>query len=132
MPPIRQLVLDDGRGRGGDQRRKNGVAHGDDGGLDKECPAKPPVGQIEHGQVYQQVQKARQIKRQRQPHPCHQQGADDLTQAVGAAGVEALRHDEQIDGRGHQRRTKDTAQKTKAFFMEQPIINGQGVLPPLM
>ena len=127
-----QRVLDDGGGRGGDQRRENGVAHGDDGGLDEERPAQPPVRQIEHGQVYQQVQKARQIEGQRQSRSRHQQGTDDLTQAVGAAGVKPLGHDEQVDGRGHQRRAQNTAQQAKLLLMEQLIVNGQGVLPPLM
>ena len=122
-----QRVLDDGRSRGGDQRRENGVAHGDDGGLDEERPSQPPVGQIEHGQVHQQVQKARQIEGQRKPRPGHQQGTDDLTHTVGAACVEALRHDEQIDGRCHQRRADDTAQQTQLLRVQQLIINGQVV-----
>ena len=52
--------------------------------------------------------------------------------AVGAAGVEALGHDKQVDGRGHQRRAQNAAQQPKAFFVEQPIVNGQVVLPPLI
>ena len=122
-----QRVCDDGHGGGGYQRRKDGVAHGDDGGLDEKRSPQSPIGQIEHGQIRQQVQQARQIEGHIHPRPRHQQGTDHLAQTVGAACVEALRHDEQVDGRRHDGGAHDAAQQAQPALMQDLIIDGHFV-----
>lgn len=118
-----QRVRDDGHGRGGNQRGKNGVAHGDDGGLGEKRSSQSPIGQIEHGQIRQQVQQARQIEGHIYPRPRHQQGADHLAQAVSAACVEALGHDEQVDGRRHDGGAHDAAQQAQPTLMQDLIVD---------
>ena len=53
-----------------------------------------------------------------------QKGTDHLAQAVGPAAVEALRHDEHVDGHAEQQAAQQTADQAQALVVHKLLIHG--------
>ena len=117
-------VRNDRRGRRWNDRQKDRVADGADRRLPEKLPAQGLVGQQEQGKVHEEIQYTGQVKGQGERQLPLQKGTDHLAQAVGPAAVEALRHDEHVDGHAEQQAAQQTADQAQALVVHKLLIHG--------
>lgn len=117
-------VRNDRRGRRGNDRQKDRVADGADRRLPEKLPAQGLVGQQEQRNVHEKIQYTGQVEGQGERQLPLQKGTDHLAQAVGPAAVEALRHDEHVDGHAEQQAAQQTADQAQALVVHKLLIHG--------